>query len=234
MTSMNPTNAGAAAPKRCGLAIASLICGIVGPCTVGLASIAGIILGIMSLSKIKQSGGQLTGRGLGLAGIMVSVVGLLILAVFLALGGYGLIKARDAATAVMAMSNAKQLGFSAMMYAQSNKEQFPPADTWPQVFTTQYDLPSAILAAPGDSSGSRMFAMNARLGGVRQSGVMNSSQTVLFFECAPGSPPSGGRELMPPAPRFDKGFIISFVDGHVEAVPQAGLDKVIWDPKAMR
>ena len=64
--------------KTSGLAIASLICGIVGPCTLGLASIVGLILGIVGLKKIKAGGGAVGGRGLAIAGIIVSVVTLII------------------------------------------------------------------------------------------------------------------------------------------------------------
>ena len=51
---------GSAAPlrpatKTSGLAIASLVCGIVGFCTVGLGSIAGVILGVMGLGRITRS-----------------------------------------------------------------------------------------------------------------------------------------------------------------------------------
>ena len=73
--------------KNSGLAIASLVCGIVGPCTLGLASIAGLILGIVGLKKIKAGGGAVGGRGLAIAGIIVSVATLiigLILAVMIA------------------------------------------------------------------------------------------------------------------------------------------------------
>jgi len=73
--------------KNSGLAIASLVCGIVGPCTLGLASIAGLILGIVGLKKIKAGGGAVGGRGLAIAGIIVSVATLiigLILAVIIA------------------------------------------------------------------------------------------------------------------------------------------------------
>jgi general secretion pathway protein G len=66
------------AAKTCGLAIASLVCGLVGPCTAGLASIAGIILGIVGLKKITAGGGAVSGRGLAIAGIIVSVATLII------------------------------------------------------------------------------------------------------------------------------------------------------------
>ena len=66
------------APKTCGLAIASLVCGLVGPCTLGLASIAGLILGIVGLKKIKAGGGAVGGRGLAIAGVIVSVATLIL------------------------------------------------------------------------------------------------------------------------------------------------------------
>lgn len=52
-----------------GLAIASLITSIVGGCFYGVGSIVGIILGIVALGQIKQSGQE--GRGLAIAGIAI-------------------------------------------------------------------------------------------------------------------------------------------------------------------
>jgi general secretion pathway protein G len=77
-TTPNKPSVQAPAAKTCGLAIASLVCGLVGPCTAGLASIAGLILGIMGLKKIKAGGGAVGGRGLAIAGIIVSVVTLIL------------------------------------------------------------------------------------------------------------------------------------------------------------
>ena len=64
-----------------GLAIASLVCSVVGVLC-GIGSIAGIVLGIIALNQIKQTGQG--GRGLALAGIIVG-------AVLLALGVIGYI-----------------------------------------------------------------------------------------------------------------------------------------------
>ena len=49
-------------PRTCGLAIASLICGIAGLATCGLSAIVGLILGIAAHGKIKRSAGQQIGR----------------------------------------------------------------------------------------------------------------------------------------------------------------------------
>jgi len=64
-------------PKTCGLAIASLVCAIAGLFTVGLGSLAGLVLGIAALRIIKRSEGQLIGRSLIVAAIQVSVIVLL-------------------------------------------------------------------------------------------------------------------------------------------------------------
>src|SRR5262249_39202839 len=58
--------------RTSGLAIASLVLGCLGLC--GITSILGLIFGLVAQRQIKRSNGQLTGSGLALAGIIVSVV----------------------------------------------------------------------------------------------------------------------------------------------------------------
>jgi len=64
--------------KTAGLAVASLVAGILGLCTAGLGGIAGVILGIVALRRIGRSGGALRGRGLAIAGLIVSVCTVLV------------------------------------------------------------------------------------------------------------------------------------------------------------
>jgi hypothetical protein len=64
--------------KTSGLAVASLVCGLLGPLTCGLGAIVGLILGIVGLMRIRQSGGALGGEGLAVAGIVVSGASLVI------------------------------------------------------------------------------------------------------------------------------------------------------------
>ena len=76
-----PSPGAAGAPgkaKISGLAIASLVAGIFGLCTAGLGGIAGLILGIVALRRIGRSGGALRGRGLAIAGLIVSVCTVLV------------------------------------------------------------------------------------------------------------------------------------------------------------
>ena len=63
--------------KKKGLSIASLIFGIIGTAPLlSTASIVAIILGHISLSKIKKSSGKYSGKGLAIAGLILGYLGL--------------------------------------------------------------------------------------------------------------------------------------------------------------
>ena len=57
------------------MAIGSLVASVVGVCC-GIGSIVGIVLGVLSMNQIKQTGEN--GHGLAIAGIAVGVLTLLI------------------------------------------------------------------------------------------------------------------------------------------------------------
>jgi len=73
------------------LAIASLVLGICGYFTLGLGNIVGLVLGFVALSKITNSNGQLSGRGLAIGGIIISIIVLSILAIAFFLGVFGIL-----------------------------------------------------------------------------------------------------------------------------------------------
>jgi hypothetical protein len=61
-------------PQACGVATASLLCGIVGLCCVGIAAIPAVILGHQAKAKIQASGGALTGEGAAAVGLVLGYV----------------------------------------------------------------------------------------------------------------------------------------------------------------
>ena len=63
-------------PQTSGLAIASLVCSIVG------VSLVAVILGHIALGKIRRSNGAVDGKGLALAGTIVGYVGLFLFIIF--------------------------------------------------------------------------------------------------------------------------------------------------------
>ena len=62
------------AAKTSGQAIASLVCAICSFCTGFLLGIPAVILGHISQSKIKKSGGVLQGSGMALAGVIIGYI----------------------------------------------------------------------------------------------------------------------------------------------------------------
>lgn len=62
-------------PRTSGLAVASLVLGILWLC--GIGSLLATILGAVALSQISRSNGALTGKGMAVAGLVLGIVGLL-------------------------------------------------------------------------------------------------------------------------------------------------------------
>jgi len=63
-----------AKPPGSGLAIASFVLSLVGIVSCGVASIVGLVLGIVALRDIDASEGQVGGRGMAVAGIWISAI----------------------------------------------------------------------------------------------------------------------------------------------------------------
>jgi prepilin-type processing-associated H-X9-DG protein len=238
VTTTAPVQSGAQ-PKTSGLAIVALVCGLLGVCTLGIGAILGIVLGAVASSQIKKSGGQVTGRGMAIAGIILGVLSILVLIALVVLAGVGMFAAvpkavglveevQGQATSIKSMNNVRQLCMAAMQYSVANNGRLPPADTWPSVMR-EFGIPDEVLRDP-DSPGGIGYAMNRMVSGKPLSQVRQPSQTVLFFESSPGPLPAGGREMLPPQPRHGRGYVIGFVDGHSGAVPPDEVDRLIWNP----
>jgi Domain of unknown function (DUF4190) len=70
-----------------GLAVASLVLGIISLC--GIGSILAVIFGYVGKGQIDRSGGTQSGRGMAIAGIVLGWIGIGILAIFIVLGIIG-------------------------------------------------------------------------------------------------------------------------------------------------
>ncbi|MCH9719697.1 MAG: DUF4190 domain-containing protein [Actinomycetia bacterium] len=78
MPPTGPVPAGSALPKNNGLAIASLICGILGLISCGftlIISLAAILLGAVGRGQIRRSAGQQQGEGMAITGLILGIVG---------------------------------------------------------------------------------------------------------------------------------------------------------------
>ena len=61
-------------PRTSGLAVASLVLGILYLC--GIGSLLATIFGAVSLGQISRSNGTLTGKGMAIAGLVLGIIGL--------------------------------------------------------------------------------------------------------------------------------------------------------------
>ena len=108
----------AVTPKTSGLAIASLVCGILGICLI-VPSLFGGILGIIALIKINKSQGALKGMGFAIAGMVVSVLSIVPAAIMASLLLPTLAKAKGKANRLKCASNIGQISKS--FYALSDE-----------------------------------------------------------------------------------------------------------------
>ncbi len=225
-----PGAAPADSVKTSRLAVASMVLGILGFC--GITGLIGFILGIVALIKINSSNGRLRGQGFAIAGLILPVVMIPIIAIMAGLFLPALARAKAKAQAINCVNNLKQIGLAARMYANANKEVFPLAATWCD--TLQPDLGGPILAAKilkckADANRERSsYGYNIRLSGKNVSEV--NPQTVMFFETEGGWNVSGGPELLVKRGLHLQKINVCFADGSVQQVPFSQVSQLRWNP----
>jgi hypothetical protein len=132
------------AGKTSGMAIASLVLGILGLVSCGVTSLVGVVLGIVSLRKINRSQGALRGSGLAIAGICISGVFLMFIPIWAALTLPAFSKAKGRAQSIKCASNLRLIGLAGQLWADEHNDTFP-ADF--QSMTNELGTPK-ILVCP--------------------------------------------------------------------------------------
>ena len=181
----------AAPAKTSGMAVTSLVLGILGMFTCGITALAGLILGIVAMVKVKNSGGRLGGGGLALAGTIVSGIFLLMIPIFAAMLLPALASAKQKAQEINCVNNEKQLALAVKIYSNDNNNQFPPAATWCDAIKTAVGNENIFKCPAADSDRRCDYAFNAKLDGMDESKI--NPQTVMIFESDGGWNANGGR-----------------------------------------
>jgi len=214
-----------APPKTSGIAIASLVLGVMGMC--GVTAIVGLVLGIVSVAQINKSQGQLKGPGLAIAGIIVSAVFLLLMPAMLL---PALAKAKAKAQSIQCVNNVRQISLAVILQANANTNTLPAAASWCDAIQAGVGSPAAFQCAAGDKNHRCHYAYNAKLDGLNLENIENPAHTVLIFETDGGWNLSGGSELLPGKAHHATAVVIGFVDGHVEMVSTSRLSQLQWSP----
>jgi hypothetical protein len=223
-----PAGATAAPAKTSGLAIASLVLGILGLFTCGTAALIGLILGIIAMIKIKKSQGALGGGGMALAGVIVSAIFVFMIPVFAALLLPALAQAKGKAQRISCMNNVKELSIALRVYVGDKQNHYPAATNWCTAIQSEIGMTNTFHC-PADFSGGRCsYAFNARLSGAEKDKV--DPGTVMIFEAAGGWNLSGGQELLLAEPRHGHFVVVGFADGRVESMPESRLSQLRWNP----
>ncbi len=223
-----PSTAPPMPAKTSGLAITSLVLGILGLFTCGITALFGLILGIIALVKVKQSRNALGVNGIALAGVIVSAIFVIMIPIFAAMLLPALAAAKQKAHTINCVNNEKQLAIAVRMYSNDNKDQFPPAATWCDVIKVNVGSEKVFLCVAANSSRRCDYAFNAKLGGLDESKI--APDTVMIFESDGGWNANGGPELMIGKPRHARLFVVAFADGSVRQLRESQLNSLRWDP----
>ncbi|TKJ38888.1 MAG: hypothetical protein CEE38_04105 [Planctomycetes bacterium B3_Pla] len=225
----NVTTADAApapAAKTSGLAIASLVLGLLSPLTCFLTAIPAIILGIVSLVKISGSAGRLKGSGLAIAGIAVPPVCLPLVAIMMGILMPALARTRQFAFRIVCSTNMVALSKAMLIYS-NDYGQNPTPEKWCDLLIEHVEVTPEMFRCKGAPEGPSNYAINKHL---EEFDGAAPAGTVLLFETYPGWNQAGGPEILTTENHEGDGCNIVFVDGHAEFVRTQTLNDLRWKP----
>jgi hypothetical protein len=218
--------------KTSGLAIASLVLGILGLFSCGATALFGLAFGIIGLITVKRSEGKLKGDGIALAGIIVSAIFLLMIPIYAAMLLPALAAAKQRAQTINCVNNEKILALAVQMYTVDHTNHFPPAATWCDAIKKYANASDRVFKCPAAASGASRcdYGFNAALDGMDESKV--DPQTVMLFESDGGWNANGGPALMTTSARHEHGrvWVVAFADGSIQEIRQSQVNNLRWNP----
>ena len=214
------------------LAVLAFAFGILGFTVVG--SLVGLALGLVAKFRIKRSGGRLKGNGFAWAGIIVSGVWLLALAV--AIVGFALPAFAKMQAGMMnypggSGRSLSRIALAARFFQNDNGGRLPPAENWTATLRPLLGARADLtLRRPGNPPGAECgYGYNADVAGLTAAEA--DPRTVVFFELeTPACNAAGGAELLRhPVNERDRVFVVT-VDGRVSAIVSTNLTALRWKP----
>jgi prepilin-type processing-associated H-X9-DG protein len=193
-----------------------------------ITALPAIILGIVGLVKIANSGGRLRGNGFAVTGIVVPVVaGVFILPLMLGITMPALVRTKHLAQRMTCGTNMSGLGKAMLIYANDYDDKFPTSSKWCDLLIEHAGVDRMTFSCRGAMEGPCNYAMNKN---VLELGTSAPPDMVLLFETHPGWNQAGGPEILTTDSHQADGCHVLFVDSHVEFVKTQGLDRLRWKP----
>jgi prepilin-type processing-associated H-X9-DG protein len=212
--------------KTSGLAITSLVLGILTPFTCLVTVIPAIIFGIVALVKISKSSGQLKGNGLAIAGIIIPPASLPVIALLMGIMMPALARTRQIAFRLTCGTNLSGLGKAMLLYANDYNDKFPTPSKWCDLLIEHAEVTPKSFRCKGAPEGPCNYAMNIN---VEKMSIASQPDMVLLFETTPGWNQVGGSEILTTENHQGEGCNILFVDGHIQFVKTKGLQNLKWE-----
>lgn len=233
-------------PRTSGLAIASLVLGLLGLLTAGLTAILGLILGIVALRQIRRSEGRLAGDRLAKSGIAASAV-IAVIVTLILVPVFG--RARQAAQRSACSNNMHQIGLAMEMYCLDwalvpgsrdrwYDTRWPLADNWCDVLEP-YVRSKKVLDCPSQPDSHGGYVYNKCVcgrsaddmgvewyDGYRGSQIVEPKYLVVIFDGKGGWNACGGPESM--ELRHGESANVGYLDGHVKCIERT--DELQWKP----
>lgn len=217
------------------MAILSLVLGVLGLFTCGGTALFGLVLGIIAMVQVSKSRGELGGKGLALAGVIVSGIFLLMIPLFLAMAFPAFAAAKQKAQEINCINNEKELALAIKVYSNDNHDHLPPAATWCDAIKANAGADKVFKCPAAKASGRCDYAFNAKLDGLDENKI--NPQTVMIFEADADWNAHGGAEMLA-APRHhvmtqghrEPVVVVALADGSVQSVPESRLSSLRWDP----
>lgn len=199
-----------------GLAIASFVLSLVGIFTCGLfgiGAIISIILGIVGLIQINNSGGRQQGSGFAIAGLCITVLSFVMLPAIL----FPVFsKARDKATTNICLNNQRKIVVGVISYAQDHNEKLPSS----LQDAVNYIGPDPLaFHCPSDSMDKShwSYGYNSALAGIQLSEIADPQSMLCTAD--------GGNTINLlistsdiASSRHLHGYVASFMDGSVRSL----------------
>jgi len=190
-----------------GMAIAAMVCGIVGMLGCAPVGIVGLILGIVALVRESREPNRYRGRGMAIAGICTGSISLVIVPLMIAILLPSLSRARELSKRTVCSANMRGIGQAFYIYAQSNNGAFPDSATnW--MAQVSGDVTPRQLICPSDARVSG--TSYCYVPGYHQNG--DPRQIILFED---------------PKIHNNEGGNILYLDSHVQFVKQPGFQQAI-------